>query len=56
MREKTVFDEEDRQIWEVYTCPLADFWNRRGGGKLGSFYCEEYQYAGCWLLLRALDS
>lgn len=45
MREKAVFDEEDRQIWEVYTCPLADFWNRRGGGKLGSFYCEEYQYA-----------
>lgn len=45
VRGQEIFDEEDRQIWEVYTCPLADFWNRRGGGKLGSFYCEEYQYA-----------
>ncbi|MCD8370152.1 MAG: L-2-amino-thiazoline-4-carboxylic acid hydrolase [Clostridiales bacterium] len=45
VRSREIFDEEDRQIWEVYTCPLADFWNRHGEGKLGSFYCEEYQYA-----------
>ena len=45
VRGKEIFDEEDRQIWEVYTCPLADFWNRSGDGVLGSFYCEEYQYA-----------
>ena len=45
VRGQEIFDEEDRQIWEIYTCPLADYWNRRDGGKLGSFYCEEYQYA-----------
>lgn len=38
-----IFDEEERQIWEIYTCPLADYWNKRNGSKIGSFYCEEYQ-------------
>ena len=45
VRGQEIFDEEARQIWEVYTCPLADFWNKHGESKLGSFYCEEYQYA-----------
>lgn len=44
-RKKELFDEKDRQIWEVYTCPMASFWNRFGEGRLGSFFCEEYQYA-----------
>jgi hypothetical protein len=44
-RKKVLFDEKDRQIWEVYTCPMASFWNRFGEGRLGSFFCEEYEYA-----------
>ena len=44
-RENEIFNEEERQIWEVYTCPLADYWTRRDGWKEGSFYCEEYQHA-----------
>ena len=44
-RRKTIFDEEDRQVWEVHSCPMADFWNNRGAGRLGSFFCEEYQRA-----------
>lgn len=40
-----IFDEEERHICEVYTCPMADFWNKHSGGKLGSFFCEEYHYA-----------
>ena len=45
VRGQEIFDEEDPPTSEIYTCPLADYWNRRDGGKLGSFYCEEYQYA-----------
>ena len=45
VRCSVLFDQEDRQIWEVYTCPLANFWNRHGESKIGSLYCEEYQYA-----------
>lgn len=44
-RGKEIFNEEERQIYEVYTCPMADFWNRHGGEKTGSFFCEEYHYA-----------
>lgn len=44
-RGQEIFNEEERQIYEVYTCPMADFWNSRDGGKLGSFFCEEYHYA-----------
>lgn len=40
-----IFNEEERQIYEVYTCPMADFWNKHNSGKLGSFFCEEYHYA-----------
>ena len=45
VRCNVLFDQEDRQIWEVYTCPLANFWNRHSESKIGSLYCEEYQYA-----------
>lgn len=45
VRSKLIFDEEDRQIWEIHTCPMADFWNNRDAGKLGSFFCEEFQRA-----------
>ena len=44
-RGKEIFNEEERQIYEVYTCPMADFWNRQDGEKVGSFFCEEYHYA-----------
>lgn len=42
---KELFNEEQRQVYEIFTCPMADFWNSRGGGKVGSFFCEEYHYA-----------
>lgn len=42
---KHVVDEEERQIFEVYTCPLAHFWNWRGGSDAGSCFCEEFQRA-----------
>ncbi len=45
VRKRRIADEEDRQIWEVYTCPLADYWRRNRCEKLGSFYCEEFQRA-----------
>ena len=44
-RGKIVASEEDRLIWEVYSCPLAHFWNWRGQSKIGSFFCEEFTRA-----------
>ncbi len=38
-------DIPEVQLWEVYACPAAAMWNKLGSGKLGSFFCEEYQYA-----------
>lgn len=43
-RANTIADDRDRQVWEVFTCPMADLWNRLGEGKIGSFFCEEYEY------------
>lgn len=40
---KTLWDQEDRQNWEIHTCPLADYWRANRAEKLGSFFCEEYQ-------------
>ena len=45
VRGKQLVDAEDRQVWEIYTCPLADYWRQHRCEKLGSFYCEEYQRA-----------
>lgn len=45
VRGRQIVDDEDRQVWEIYTCPLADYWRRNRCEKLGSFYCEEYQRA-----------
>lgn len=47
---KHIADEEERQIIEVYTCPLATYWNSHQMSKEGSFFCEEFQYA-CILAL-----
>lgn len=44
-RIKTIFDFEDRQNFEVHTCPFAHFHTMQGEGKMGSFFCDEFQYA-----------
>ena len=36
---KELFNEEQRQVYEIFTCPMADFWNSRGGGKVGISLC-----------------
>ena len=38
-----IVDEEDRQIWEVFICPLADYWKKHQFGEIGTFFCEEFQ-------------
>lgn len=45
VRGKQVIDEEQRQIWEVYSCPFAAYLANHGEKELGAFYCEEYLYA-----------
>ena len=45
IRANIIFDEKDRQIFEIYTCPLADYWKRHGGEKAGMIFCEEYNLA-----------
>ena len=44
-RGKRIADQEERQIWEVYTCPLAHFWNWHGGSGAGTLFCEEFERA-----------
>ena len=44
-RIEKIFDFEDRQNFEVHTCPFAQYHNIRGQGKIGSFFCDEFQYA-----------
>ena len=44
-RYQRFFDETDRQIWEVYSCPMADFWRNQQEERIGSFFCEEYMYS-----------
>ena len=33
------------ELFEVYTCPACDLWRKLGSVKLGSYYCEEYQWS-----------
>lgn len=42
---RQVVDQEDRQIWEVFICPLADYWKKHHFGEIGTFFCEEFQYS-----------
>lgn len=43
MHEVVLHESEEVQLWEVFICPLADFWNRRNAGGLGLWFCEEFQ-------------
>ena len=45
VRKKVLTHSPEVELFEIYTCPAADLWNKRGEGKTGSFFCEEYQYA-----------
>ena len=45
IRANVIFDEKDRQVFEIYTCPLADYWKRHGGERAGMIFCEEYNLA-----------
>ncbi len=45
VRKNIIEQNEQVRLWEVYTCPMADMWNRNSKGKLGSFYCEECTHA-----------
>lgn len=44
-RIEKIFDFEDRQNFEIHTCPFAQYHNIKGQGKIGSFFCDEFQYA-----------
>lgn len=43
IRIEKIFDFEDRQNFEIHTCPFAQYHNIRGQGKIGSFFCDEFQ-------------
>lgn len=38
-------ENEQVRLWEIYICPMADFWKKRDAAALGSFFCEEYMRA-----------
>lgn len=44
-RKNIIEQNEQVRLWEIYTCPMADMWNKSGKSKLGSFYCEECTHA-----------
>lgn len=44
-RKNIINQTEQVRLWEIYTCPMADLWNKNGKSKLGSFYCEECTHA-----------
>lgn len=44
-RRNIIEQNEQVRLWEIYTCPMADLWNKAGKSKLGSFYCEECTHA-----------
>lgn len=44
-RKNIIEQNEQVRLWEIYTCPMADLWNKDGKSKLGSFYCEECTHA-----------
>lgn len=45
VRKNIIEQNEQVRLWEVYTCPMADMWNKSDKSKLGSFYCEECTHA-----------
>ncbi len=45
VRGAVIVDEDDRRIWEIYSCPMAHLWNTNGASRAGSFFCEEFEYA-----------
>lgn len=45
LRKNIIEQNEQVRLWEIYTCPMADMWNKSSKSKLGSFYCEEYTHA-----------
>ena len=44
-RENLLREDEQVRLWEVYTCPLADFWKEYGEEDLGHYFCEQCTHA-----------
>lgn len=44
-RQEIIREDSQVRIWEVFTCPMADMWNKNGKSKIGSCYCEEFMHA-----------